>query len=138
MDEKNTYDQVKHLEFIQNAVVRMAQNSFACKSWAITLFSVVMLAENTVLEAFLKYSPIVMIVIIFAFWYLDSYYLRLERLFRKLYDDVRKSDYRQDPYSMNFTPFTSMVQSKWEIMFSVSESLIYLPLCTIIFLRGCV
>lgn len=78
--------QVKHLEFIQAAVGRMATNSFQLKALAVLLVSALLglavNADRTALAA-LATLPAV------SFWGLDAYYLRQERLFRKLYDGVR-------------------------------------------------
>lgn len=59
-----------------------------------------------------------------AFWILDAYYLRQERLFRKLFDDVRctteekRSDY--ESYSMATDKYTNAVDSPFHTMFAPS------------------
>ena len=126
------YDQVKHLEFIQSAITRMAQNSFMCKGWTITLFSALVVIGYSISKPLPEYYPWIFYVVLLSFWFLDSYYLRLERLFRKLYDDVRTNDYTLNPYSMVVVSFISKVQSIPRIMFSASEWPIYIPLMVII------
>jgi hypothetical protein len=80
---------IKHLEFIQDAIKRMAGNSFLLRGWSITLVTAIFtLASQT-------YKPIYLWIAFFTtviFWLLDSYYLSQERKFRCLYDDVRKKD----------------------------------------------
>jgi hypothetical protein len=125
------YDKAKHLEFIQNAITRMAQNSFMCKGWAITLFSALIIIEKGILKSLSSYFPLIICIVISAFWFLDSYYLRLERLFRELYDDVRMNDYAQNPYSMKLNSFAPKIQCISRIMFSISEWPIYIPLVII-------
>lgn len=44
-----------------------------------------------------------------GFWLLDSYFLRQERLFRKLYDDVRKPTVDIELFSMNVQPYHIVV-----------------------------
>jgi glucan phosphoethanolaminetransferase (alkaline phosphatase superfamily) len=106
MPEERIYDPIKHLEFIQNAITRMAQNSFMCKGWAIAIMAALIAFDSArVPREILISAPVLAIVVLLSFWFLDSYYLRLERLFRKLYDDVRKNDYSHDPYTMDFSAF---------------------------------
>jgi len=78
---------IKHLEMIQQIINRMAQNSFALKGWVVTLISgIFLLATKDANSLFflIAYVPI------FLFWIIDSYYLQLERKFRKKYDLIRK------------------------------------------------
>ncbi|MFI7430587.1 hypothetical protein ACIBPB_26675 [Micromonospora sp. NPDC049836] len=51
------------------------------------------------------------LVPLLAFWFLDGYYLWQERLFRRLYDDVRRSTSGTDLLSMNVA--TYRVQTTW-------------------------
>ena len=75
-----------HLEMIQAVVNRMSVNSFLLKGWSVVLISALFaLAAGgaQALFVYLAYFPAI------AFWMLDAYFLRQERLFRKLYDRVR-------------------------------------------------
>ena len=76
---------IKHLEFIQNIITRHNTNSFQIKGLTVTIVSALLAvyASNDNL-AFLWISIIPTIL----FWFLDSYYLQLERKFRGLYNDV--------------------------------------------------
>lgn len=77
--------QLKHLDYIQAIINRMAQHSFTLKGWCISLvlaFVAVLLKEGTSNPWY--WTP--PIPIIFCFWGLDAYYLRREKLFRALYD----------------------------------------------------
>lgn len=75
----------KYLEFIQNIISRMANNSFLIKGWSVTLvaalFALAAKDSNTD-YAQLAYFPAIM----FAF--LDAYYLYQERLFRDLFKEA--------------------------------------------------
>ncbi len=64
------------------------------------------------LEIFLKgeASPVYLFVPVVAFWLLDAWYLRQERLFRQLFDEVRKKDGAPD-FSMGTKPFRNAVSS---------------------------
>lgn len=79
--------QLKHLDYIQAIISRMAQHSFALKGWCISLvlaFIAVLIKEGAANPWY--WTP--PIPIIFCFWGLDAYYLRREKLFRLLYDKV--------------------------------------------------
>ena len=77
---------LKHLEMLQQIITRMASNSFLVKGWSVTLLSAIL-----VLTARDKVYAIAWIALvpIAAFWLLDGFFLRQERLFRKLYDRYR-------------------------------------------------
>ena len=82
-------NKVAHLEMIQVIITRMASNSFLINGWSVTLVAALFaLAAANTNERFvyLAYFPA------FMFWALDAYFLRQERLFRKLYDHVRGTE----------------------------------------------
>jgi hypothetical protein len=80
-------DRVKHLEFVQGVINRLAGNSFSIKGWSVTL--VAALFALAAKDANPLYA-VVAALPAFCFWGLDAYYLRQERLFRGLYDVIRK------------------------------------------------
>ena len=102
---------VKHLEFIQAAVTRMGQNAFTVRGWSVTLVSVVfaLIAAKDAppLAALIALVPSV------VFWGLDAYYLRQERLFRKLYAaaaaDLTSGTTHVTVFSMNPTAYSTNV-----------------------------
>lgn len=79
-------EKMKHLEFVQNVITRMNTNSFQLKGWAITIVSALLAlyasSDNNVLYVFVAIIPTLI------FWFLDSYYLRQERRFVGLYNDI--------------------------------------------------
>lgn len=88
---------LKHLEFIQDAIKRMAGNSFLLRGWSITLvIAISTLASQTFKPSYLVIALFVTLI----FWTLDSYYLWQERRFRCLYDEVRKKDPGTIDFSM--------------------------------------
>jgi len=119
-------DVIKHLEFVQNVITRMANNSFLLRGWAVTLVAALsaLAAQNTnitfVLVAFI---PII------AFWILDGYYLRQERLFRELYKDICKKTEEEikliGAFSMDTTGYKKNVASWFRTLFSITTSLFY-------------
>ena len=88
---------LKHLEFIQDTIKRMAGNSFLLRGWSITLvIGIFTLASQT-------YKPIYFWIALFItiiFWALDAYYLFQERKFRCLYDEVRMKNSTDIDFSM--------------------------------------
>ena len=89
---------LKHLEMLQAIIQRMATCSFTLKGWNVVLVSAIFaLAGGTEKWhlVFLAYLPA------FAFWLLDGYFLRQEKLFRKLYDKVRLTSEEQIDFSMD-------------------------------------
>lgn len=100
-------DKQKHLEFVQGVINRMGQNSFLTKGWTIMLVSALFaLAAKDANQKFVivAYFPTL------VFWLLDSYYLYQERLFRKVYDHVRKETTAD--YSLNTKSFDKGI-SDW-------------------------
>lgn len=87
-----------HLGMIQGIVNRLSQNSFLLKGWSVVLVSAMFaLAAGNSKEAFvyMAYFPAA------AFWILDGYFLWQERLFRALYDHVRKLDEEEIDFAMD-------------------------------------
>ncbi len=76
----------------------MAGNSFLLKGWTITLVAALFALaqkESNPKFMYLPYFPAIVL------WALDAYYLRQERLFRKLYDQVRKKAEPDIDFSMS-------------------------------------
>ena len=84
---------LKHLEFIQGVVNRLASASFQMKGWSVVLVSALLVlgARAGSFEA-----GVVSLFPILVFWGLDGYFLSRERLFRKLYDHVRQTGANKD------------------------------------------
>lgn len=133
-------DKVAHLQMIQGIITRMGQNSFQIKGWAIgimiAIFSFAGEQSNTRCILFTIVPLIIM-------WFLDSYYLQLERKFRLLYDDVRVSEESRD-YDMNFNDIKIKVRNSYKISYfkiliSATEIVFYLTCIittTLIYLLG--
>lgn len=102
---------IKHLEFIQNAITRMANNSFWLKGWSVTLVAATFALNITTPSSLLI---LIALVPVLAFWYLDAYFLHQERLFRRLYDNVCANPDRVD-MSMDTRAFKNSVQTVWQI-----------------------
>ena len=97
---------LKHLEFIQGVVNRLASDSFRIKGWGVVLVAAlfVLLAG----EGRIDFLYIGLVPVLF-FWGLDGYFLWQERLFRALYDHVRGLDASAVDFSMD----TSSLRKGW-------------------------
>lgn len=106
---------VKHLEMIQTVMNRMGRNSFQLKGWSMTIL---VAAKVLIVRTDLP-SPFLVLALIFpiiGFWLLDGYFIRQERLFRHIYDDVRKQS--DTNFEMNATKHKSKSNCKWRAIFS--------------------
>ena len=100
----------KHLEFIQAAINRMSGNLFLLKGWSVTLISALFaLAAKDTNKAYIvvAYFPL------FVFWFLDGYFLAMERRFRSLYDHVRQLTEEDVDFSMNTEPYKIDSRNHW-------------------------
>ena len=113
---RHVSDRVSHLQMIQAVISRIASNSFLIKGWSLTVTSVLFALAANRTDWRVAVAAILPAVV---FWGLDALFLRQERLFRKLYDDVRKNTGDVD-FSMNTVAWTSdaAVGSVLRVMFS--------------------
>ncbi|MCM1566902.1 MAG: hypothetical protein NC238_13390 [Dehalobacter sp.] len=106
---------VAHLNMIQGVINRMANNSFMLKGWSVVLVSALFALaakDAEILFVYLAYLPTI------VFWGLDGYFLRQERLFRKLYDNVRILPENEINFSMNTSSLEKNVDSWISVVFS--------------------
>ena len=133
-------NKIKHLEMIQDVIKRMASNSFALKGWAVTIVAALFALsakESNDLFFLVAFIPVLM------FWFLDSYYLKQERLYRSLYDDVRKPQSTTD-FSMaaKYEKYPEKRNRFWNCFKSPTELWFYFPLAlvcgVVILLKHCI
>lgn len=129
---------MRHLELIQGVVNRMAGNSFLIKGWAITLVAAILAV--TVKDATATFAVIGLFPT-FVFWGLDAYYLRQERLFRKLYDHIRihgdpKIADGVEPFTMNTAPFAKDAQNWLRTLFTRVICPLYVVIVIIILIAS--
>ena len=92
---------------IQGVINRLGQNSFLLKGWSVLLVSALLaVAAGSSADWIL---PVAFLPAV-TFWGLDGYFLRQERLFRRLYDHARKVDEAEIDYGMDTDPFQSEVR----------------------------
>jgi hypothetical protein len=115
----------KEVDLVQSIIERMGNNSFFIKGAAITLVAASLLlqgGEYHYLAAFLPW---------FMFWYLDGYFLRIERLYRKLYEWLIANRLTSEEYLLDMSRknlearFGKKVAPQWKVMFSQTLIIFY-------------
>ena len=123
MEEKESLREymLKEIDIIQDIIRRMAFNSFLIKGWAISLVVIALLLKGTEYQVWIAFIPLL------VFWFLDTYFLWQERMYRKLYEWVIKNRLKTDEYlfDMNAYRFKDEVQSRFRIMFSITLGWFY-------------
>ena len=71
---------LKEVEIVQGIISRMGHNSFLIKGWSVTLVVASLLFKGIFYHHFVAFVPW------FIFWWFDAYFLRLEKLYRMLYE----------------------------------------------------
>ena len=110
-------NETAHLEMIQAVVNRMSVNSFLLKGWSVVLVSALFAlaaAQAKIVFVYVACFPAV------AFWLLDGYFLRQERLFRALYDHVRAIGEDEVDFSMDTASVGASVASWGRVVFSLT------------------
>ena len=101
---------LKHLEFIQAAISRMATNSFLFKGWAITIAAALSAFGAVETKAGLLTIALVSTIM---FWALDGYYLWLERGFIDLHNRVATNSNPDIDFSMRID-YTHAARRWWK------------------------
>lgn len=126
-------EKILHLEFIQNIINRMNSNSFQIKEWMITIVSALLAlyaSSDNLTYIFVAIVPTLL------FWYLDAYYLQLERKFRGLYDDVKDPEKSIPFFSMDITNYKDGRFKFCECLFSKTTAPLYLLIAGFLFFGG--
>lgn len=109
----------------------MAANSFLLKGWCVTLIAA--LAALAAKDAQFDFVWIAILPAL-AFWTLDAFFLRQEKLFRELYNDVRKKSEDDIDYSLKTESYETVVDNQLKVAFSPTVSLFYGPIVAAIFI----
>lgn len=110
MDEK-----IAHLSFIQGVINRMGSNSFMIKGWCIALVAAIFALSADKANSSFAYLALFPLVI---FWGLDSFFLRQEKMYRKLYEDVANENVKSDNFTMNASAYSKDIGCYLEVAFS--------------------
>ena len=115
---------VEHLKIIQAIINRLARNSLWVKTWSLSLIVAAMIL--IVIQDGQDANFILLLILpVLGFWLLDGYFLWQERLFRKVYDEIRlqsDTDFQMAPLKHRDEPKCSWVSA----IFSVTLVIFYL------------
>ncbi|OHD12605.1 MAG: hypothetical protein A2086_16060 [Spirochaetes bacterium GWD1_27_9] len=102
----------------------MAGNSFLIKGWTLTLVVGALLLKGSMYQALIAFIPAIL------FWFLDAYFLRQERLYRKLYEWVVNNRLKTSDYifDMNAYRFDNKVPNIFRIMTSITLLIFYISI----------
>lgn len=123
---------VKHLEMTQAIINRLGSNSFQLKGWSMTLIvaAIVLIARYDLKN---PHFILTLVLPVLGFWILDGYFLWQERLFRKVYDEIRHQD--NTDFKMDVMKHRNKPKCSWEsTFFSVTLVIFYLAEMTFILL----
>ena len=123
---------VEHLKMTQAIINRLGSNSFLVKSWSMTIIvaAMVLIAKPDMQNS---YFVLVLIIPALGFWILDGYFLWQERLFRKVYGEIRAqsdTDFEMNPMKHRNKPKCSWLSA----IFSVTLVIFYIV--EIVFIIG--
>lgn len=93
-------DRRKHLEFIQSVIARMSAASSSAKSW---LLPVVTATYGYALTKHADSVAVLGMCAVALFAFLDANYLKQERAYRQLYDEVANGKTTVEPFSLTIT-----------------------------------
>lgn len=125
MNDNNLH---KEIDLIQGCINRMANNSFLLRGWSITIIAAVIAIarDKVLLEPLLLLCGV--LIPLLCFWYLDTFFLHTEEMYRKMYEwvlDKRKSDDLEYQYDLNPHRFNNEVDSFCKVMFSKTLRVFY-------------
>ena len=124
---------IEHIKIIQGVIERLGRNSFAMKTGALTAFAglvAVSVAIDHWLVSLLGIIPIVLL------WGLDAFWIKYERLYRLLYDEVRVGEapnIGSEKYmSMDTSHLSTQIDGIIQIMFNRTLPCYYGPLVIVL------
>lgn len=109
----------KEIDLIQACITRMAHNSFLIKGWCIALIVATLALTKENINPLIQ--CLIILIPLFSFWYLDAFFLRTEKMYRKMYEWVLKNRAQNNSdhlYDLNPRRFEKLVDSEKKIMFS--------------------
>ena len=126
MEAKSKDQVVKHLEMIQGVVNRLGHDSFLVKGWSMALLVAAMffLTRVTHPDSWTAYIVLALLIPVFGFWVLDGYFLWQERLFQKVYNEIRKQE--STDFAMNIMKHRDKLKCNWpSAIFSLTLFIFY-------------
>lgn len=93
-------DDRQYLQMMQSNIERMAANSANCKTWMVAFVTAFMALGSSIAVA--RYWLLLGIIPILLFWYLDTFYLHLERAMRNRNRNTFEQDMQVSALSIQF------------------------------------
>ena len=127
MDQR-TNEQLTYLELLQRNIARLHEAATSMKRFAVVAFALGGSLARYLVEPGILYFTM---VIIFAFWLMDSKYLQAERAFIDIFNVAKdhpvdaKASFNMTPGPMNVIPIREFL--------SWSTFLLYLPMLVLLF-----
>lgn len=118
-------DALKYIDILQSCISRMANNSEKCKIWCITIVAALITLSFNGEQGGCRYLIFIPIA---SLWFLDAFYLCLEREFRsisnkylEMYDgkNIPDSTYKIDP--------SGFAKCRWYKIFKQARSISIFP-----------
>jgi hypothetical protein len=126
----NIEAKLKHLEFIQNTITRMANNSFLLKGWCITVVGAIIGLNKDGVDWKVTMLAIFLTIM---FWVLDGYFLSQERYFRKRCDEVRQKNRTQIDFKMQLEGSVTSDLDWFTAMMSKTLAIYYITIIVALF-----
>lgn len=125
-----TEERRQHLAFIQDVITRMNSNSFSLKGLMITIVAaLVALTVNDDNKDTAVFNLSIAFLLVVIFWFLDAYYLKMERQYRMLYEDAVKD--KAELYKMKADDYYVCY---FEVLLSKTMWPLYLPIVGVLVL----
>ena len=132
-------DDRNYISLLQENINRMASNSANCKTWLITILAALLAVQASLPE--LRGLVWIALIPTVLFYFLDSYYLGLERRFIKIEERfINEKRAGHDTTQMHYDFKTKSIMSDRKATFyamgSTSTWLFYLTIIAIVILIG--
>lgn len=114
---------IRYLEAIQRVIDRLSNTSFILKGWAVSLVAgLIALAASGTNQGYvlISYIPIA------VFWFLDAYFLMMERQYRNLFNENTDLSLKLDSFSIKRQKGNIDLYTR--ALFSITMLLTYIPL----------
>lgn len=132
-------DTIKHLDYVQSAISRMADTSFKIKGLAITIVSAFVGIYVKTGDVYFLWALIFPLVL---FWFLDSYYLQQERKLRAIYDILIGKEhhfgFKIHKLDIPLDKIKGCRYNLFSVMFSKTERCFYFGMIMLILIYCCI
>lgn len=128
--QEDTEKQITHLAMLQAVIGRMASNTFALKTLSVTLVAGMVALVGAMQKPSVLYVLAAALAVTMFTW-MEARYLRLETLYRALYEDVRLGR-EVGPFDMSVARYETAVKPLTMIATSWSVCALYLTLMVVL------